>query len=209
VEGIYKTFDEFRRNQPFYTDDFEVLRADPDDNVIINRYRDEIVYKPKSEKPEKQHGTNRFFGYCENDTVYVAFWKFHPILEFGHLSLIKVYEERPNNYYHDPFFNQHMHQPMIQPTPPPRPSFPSHFGPNPEGYEPTEEQVFSRIVDKWFVLDYMTGDLYSISTMMLKEKFHAWDKELFKEYKKRKDKRDLEVQLGYLRKFNQRNPIRF
>lgn len=64
-------------------------------------------------------------------------------------------------------------------------------------------------IDKWFVLDYMTGDIYSINKISLLEKFELWDQELYLEYKKTKGKTNLDIQLEFVRRFNQRNPIRF
>jgi hypothetical protein len=209
LEGLYKTFTEFRRNQPFYTDSFKILAARPDDEVLINQYRDEVVFTTENGK-RKQQGTMRFFGYCSGDSVYLAFWKFHPVLEFGHLSIIKVEEWRPENHYYSPF----PHQPMMNmpaPAPPPRPSFPSNFnnfGPSAPDAE-LDNWGFKKLVNKWFILDYMTGDLYSVNTFALLDKFKLWDKELYREYKRTKFRREAAIQLRFVRKFNKRNPIRF
>ncbi len=72
-----------------------------------------------------------------------------------------------------------------------------------------DEHMFDRWIDKWFVLDYMTGELESINTMSLLDKFELWDKELYQEFRKNKNRNSESVQRSYVRKFNERQPIRF
>jgi len=198
VEGIYKTFDEFRRNQPFYTDSFEIIPSPVSLNANeidwfgnkIEYYLDKVEYSGiKKRTVKRQFGlsfSSNFFGYCFNDTVYIAFWRFHPIVEFGHLSLIRVNEDR---------FHQNS----------------GGWSGGGMGNTATFGGVggMVRHVSKYFVLDYMTGELISINTFFLKDKFKLWDKELYQEYKKTKHKNNLEIQLKFVRKFNERNPIRF
>lgn len=200
VEGIYKTFDEFRRNEPFYTDSFTILPAEistaEDENSgvfggfgnstldYIDYVESELETKPLRRPPF----SSRYFGYCKNDTVYIGFWRFHPITEWGHLTLIYVYELR----YH------RSGGAMMPGGAGGVPSFSPGFG---GGME--------TLVNKWFVLDYMTGDITSISTLLLKDKFNKWDQELYQEYRKSKNKNSESVQLEFLRKFNERNPIKF
>lgn len=186
VEGIYKTFDEFRRNQPFYTDSFRVLSARfqfedtiyPFDNFDVDpdkAYQDRLEYEGKTESNKYGYffQNHRFFGFCKNDTVFVGFWKFHPIIELGHLSLIRVQEYRYTR-------NTRMM--------------------NGGG---------TRTFDKYMVLDFATGDITPISTFDLLDKFGYADPKLWKEYKKANRKRSLKVQIEYLKEFNERNPIRF
>lgn len=210
VEGLYATFDEFRRNQPSFTGNFEIKTPNAFDNTFPKRYRDQVIYKPDGEN-EKKHTTTRFFGYCKNDRLYIAFLRFHHIKEFGHLSLIKVYEERPTNQNH-PFFHQPINPGFNRPptpTPPVRPTLPSGFGPNPEGYEPTIDEEYGHYINKWYVLDYMTGEIIPLGLVVLLDKFEQWDTELFKEFKKDKYRRRKDYQIDYLKRFNKRNPIRF
>lgn len=209
VNGIYRTFDEFRRNEPFFTDSFIVIKAGSSaDEKAGKRYRDELAFTNENGK-DKQQGSQRFFGYCLNDTVHIAFWKFHPIVELGHLSLIRVKEFRPDYQYNNPFPHPGINlQPMPSP-PPPRMNFPSRFGPDDSRYNEMDEHMFDRWIDKWFVLDYMTGELESINTMSLLDKFELWDKELYKEFRKNKNRNSESVQRSYVRKFNERQPIRF
>ncbi|MBI1288112.1 MAG: hypothetical protein GC178_11120 [Flavobacteriales bacterium] len=199
VEGIYQTFDEFRRNEPFYTDSFTILPAEistaEDENSgvfggfgnsaldYIDCVESELETKPLRHPPFG----SRYFGYCKNDTVYIGFWRFHPITEWGHLTLIHVSELR---------YHQNSGSWMAGGA----------------GGAPTFSPGFGgmvRSVNKWFVLDYMTGDIASISTLLLKDKFNKWDKELYQEYRKTKNKNSESVQLEFLRKFNERHPIKF
>ncbi|MBL4585727.1 MAG: hypothetical protein JKX84_01515 [Flavobacteriales bacterium] len=202
LNGLYRNFDEFRRNEPFHTDSFAILRSKPDDKVWVNQFRDEVFYTDSAEK-SRQQGTTRFFGYCRDDTVFLAFYKFHPILDLGHLSLIHVKELRPVNQSFNQFpINHGQHTPSHH-------NFGTH-GPSPPDFIPEDQpQNYTKLFDKWFVLDYMTGDIYPISTLSLKAKFELWDVELYQVYRKRKDRRELNVQLEFVRKFNKRNSIRF
>lgn len=184
VDGIYKTFDEFRRNEPFYTDSFRVISSEfqfedtiyPFDNLTIvveEAYQDRLQYADKTESTRygEFYQNSRFFGYCKNDTVYVAFWKFHPIVELGHLSLIVVKEYR---------FTKNT----------------SAMGGG-----------GTRSVEKYMVLDFTTGSLNALSTSDLLYKFEFIDPELWMEFKKAKRNRSIEVQTKYLKKFNEKHPI--
>jgi hypothetical protein len=186
VEGIYKTFDEFRRNQPFYTDSFNILEAEfkfedtiyPFDNILVlvdRKYMDRVEYDGKMEGTRYGHfhQNQRFYGYCKNDSVYLASWKFHPFLELGHLSLIRVKEL------------QLVRTSLIL------------------------ETGRTKSFDKYMVLDFSDGRFYPISTAELFSKFALYDQDLWHQYKKAKRKRSLRVQIEYLKKFNERNPIRF
>ena len=194
VDGIYKTFDEFRRNQPFYTDTFRVIPSrdvtgskNEVENIFGSRmlnYVDYLEFNEKKQPIRTGFTGHRFFGYCKNGTVRLGFWRFHRIDEFGHLSLIRVVEYR-------------LHQGVNGSMP----RAGGTMGFNAGGIE--------TLFKKWFVLDYMTGELYAIDTYTLLDKFEKWDKELYKEYRKTKDKNKLEIQLEFVRKFNERNPIRF
>ncbi|MCB9185922.1 MAG: hypothetical protein H6601_04170 [Flavobacteriales bacterium] len=192
VEGIYRTFDEFRRNEPFHTSEYTLIEAKPGDNVMVNRFRDELSFKDKAGN-QKQLGSSKFFGYCRNDTVYISFWKFHPITEWGHLILIHVIENQPQ--YLNPSARPYSHEKID--TTKSRSKFRNN---HPQG---------DVLTDRWYVLDYMTGDMYTIHTYTLLEKFEKWDLELFKQFKRAKRKFKTETQLEFIRRFNERNPIRF
>lgn len=197
VEGIYRTFDEFRRNEPFYTDTFTIIPAGDatgtkneakrfiSQHSFSQGYVDHVDIDGKPKPTRNGFTGQRFFGYCRGDNLYIGFWRFHRIDDFGHLSLIRVVEYR----YH-------------QSAPSSSPGFGGSAINFPGG---GMEFLFK----KWFVLDYMTGELYAINTFSLLDKFEKWDKELYKEYRKTKGRNKLEVQLEFVRKFNQRNPIRF
>ena len=54
---------------------------------------------------------DNLFGYGDGDTIYISFWKFHPIVEFGHLSLMRVVEIRKkfeSNYSGDGNMNNNL-----------------------------------------------------------------------------------------------------
>lgn len=196
MEGIYKTFEEFRRNKPFYTDSFEVLPFGRGDQVMINTWNDELVYRNEDGKT-KQQGAQRFFGFCRSDTIFVStiFWhhgftcrSFCPIIELGNLSLVRFYKK--------------IGIPVDDSTTM-IPAMPIAKVLSPHIY--LDDVPF----EKFYVLDFMTGEFISVNTFFLKTKFELWDKELFNEYRKRKDKNDLSTQLEFVRKFNERNPIRF
>jgi hypothetical protein len=198
VEGIYKTFDEFRRNQPSYTDKFSVIPArDVTGSVnkakklfsITNRaldYVDHIALDGKEKPIRNGFSGQRFFGYCKNGIAFIGFWRFHRIDELGHLSLIRVVEYR----YHQGANS----------------SVPGAGGVMTFNHSSVGMETLFK---KWFILDYMTGELYAINTFSLLDKFELWDKELRKEYRKTKNRNKLEIQLQFVRKFNKRNPIRF
>jgi hypothetical protein len=97
VEGIYKTFDEFIRNTPFYTGAFKAVLFNRSENVMVNRWNDEVVYYIKK-GIVKQEGAQKFFGYCKSSSVYVSIKysyfsfksvSFCPIIGFGHLNVVR------------------------------------------------------------------------------------------------------------------------
>lgn len=201
VNGIYRTFDEFRRNEPFYTDSFKVLIADHSDRIMINRFVDELVFRDENDKL-KQQGAKRFFGFCRNDTVYLTLQVFHltyasagfyPIVQMGHLSVIQL--------------KKHIGTPMGDGT--------TVIGGGLVGFSPIPFPFIFPIivkdvpVEKLFVLDYMSGSVFQLSTILLLNKFEKWDRQLYKEFRKSKTKRETETQIEFLRKFNQRHPIEF
>jgi hypothetical protein len=191
VDGIYKTFDEFRENIPFYTGEFEVIGSKvnyedtvyPINQLSVADFQDHVKYdgNTESSRTGRFESEERFWGFYKNDTLYFGFWKYHPVILLGHLSLIYVQE-----YTYD------MGSPNMI-------SF-GNFAPGGR---------IAKDVAKYFVLDFLTGKIEPINTVSLKNNIQAYDQMLFNEYKKAKRKRSLKVQIEYLKKFNKRNPIRF
>jgi hypothetical protein len=173
VEGIYKTFDEFIRNTPFYTGAFKVVLFNRSENVMVNRWNDEIVYYNKKDKV-KQKGSQKFFGYCKSDSVYVSIKylyfgfksvSFCPIIEFGHLSVVR--------------FNRK----IGTPTGGGKAMFATPMGPGPAI---VEDVPFERL----YVLDFTTGEIFRLSYALVKNKLKVRDKKLFQQLVSTKDKKE-------------------
>ena len=192
VEGVYKTFDEFRRNQPSYTGSFEVLPGRVNDNDLYwneigNRddYFDLLVFHDTNDTIK----CNKLFGYCRSDTVYLSFWKFHPILQLGHLSLILTNELRYMDVGNLSGYSYRM----------------DLVGRPPIVLHPNNTKRFIL----WYVLDYRTGEVFKLSDWSLGEEIRKWDRQLHKEFKRSSGKKNIEVRLEVIRKFNKKYPIKY
>lgn len=190
VEGIYRTFDEFRRNKPFYTDSFEVLPFGRSENVMVNRWNDEIIYTNKNGKL-KQHGAQRFFGYCNSDSVFLSIkytyygFKSHsfcPVVELGHLTAIRFKRK------------------IGTPTGGGKAMFSTPMGP-----AVIEDVPFERL----YILDFSTGEIFRLSYVLIKDKLKAWDNPLYEQLQATEDRKELSMLMRFIKSFNERNPIRF
>lgn len=195
IQGIYKTFDEFRRNKPFHTGEFKILKANRTDKVLINGNNDELIYQNIKGKT-KQHGAQRFFGYCQNDTIrittrfrYDRFGHgnytsvcFCPIKELGHLSIIRFYRPIGLPISSRTIVGSDFAAPVIQ-----------------------DDLPF----EKLYILDFMTGEISTLRYYILHDKFSAWDRTLYAELHRSDSRNDPKLLIEFVRRFNERNPIRF
>ena len=185
-EGIYKTFDKFKRNEPIETDSFRIIHA-----LSGNQnqdYVDKVILSMNGNQMKRT--ADKFFGYCFNDTCYVSLWRFHAISEFGHLSAIWVQEVRQQISDQE-----------------------SGYGTGLTDTGPTLSDDSSELrkmqVTGWYVLDLSNGKIHELNSEFLMKKLQVSDKELSETFAKQGEKHKPSVMLEFVRKFNQRNPIRF
>ncbi len=194
VKGIYWSYHEFKRNEPFITDSFEIIPASSTSSGVHSiehlhqdRFRDRVHFLYKHSNTVEN--ASRYFGYCDGKTAYMSFDRFHPISVIGSICLVRINERKSpaNSFAIAGFLGGLVGVAIVAAI--------------------NQDGKGIGVIDDWFILDLETGDFVPIHEHALMDIFYKQDKELLKEYKKVKGKGKLETMLYYVWKFNERNPL--
>ena len=179
VDGIYRTFEEFKENNPSIKRK-AVLDDNPGMQFFVGRFTkaEKIAYKDSTGNMQIIKRKD-VWGYCSNDVVYIKYNRnFHRILKIGSIIFFIELYNTSTTYYQDPI------------------KFIPYFRTNSS-------------IEYQYIIDFKTGDIlkYDLNNFLallfddkdLYNKFMAIPSD-------RKRKKQM---FNYLNKFNERNPVYF
>lgn len=184
-EGIYLSYSDFRNNQTIDKNQI-VTKEDkaPIDffSRLLNKYKD-IVYT--IEGVETKVDADRIFGFCQNNTLYINHEKkFFRVPVFGNISYFVAQVEVFN------YNNTVM------------PSAYYTYGMTATNMPIKTNEIRSFLYDFYenFVFPY---DLESVEERLKK------DSDIYNEYMKLKKKERKQLMLTYIRRYNEKHPVKF
>jgi hypothetical protein len=184
-EGLYLSYSDFRNNQ---TIPKEQIVSKLDKNAIdfysrlLNEYKD-VVYV--IEGVEERIDVNRLFGFCQNNTMYINYEKkFFRVPVFGNISYFVAQVEIYN-------YNN-----TVMPS--------SYYT---YGMTATNMPVKTNEI-RSFLFDFYENFVFPYDLASVEERLKK-DITLYEEYMKLKKKERKQLMLTYIRKFNEKHPVKF